>query len=166
VAEPTTKSELLNKLREKRAEWDAAVAQVASDRMTQAGAQGEWAAKDIVMHLAYYERWMADRMHEQLRGENYIPTELDMMHFDARNEIVFQRNRGRALEDVMAESRRAFQDILSAVEAHTEAFLFQPHQFEGAPGPVIIADMLRSEVYDHYAQHIPYLNAWAAAPQK
>jgi hypothetical protein len=163
MTEPTTKAQLLDKLREKRAQWDVAVAQVPTDRMTQPGAQGEWAAKDIVMHMAYYERWMADRMGEQLRGESYTPTELDLMHFDERNEIVFQRTRNRSLDDVMAESRAAFQAIINAVEAHSEAFLFQPHTFEGAPGPVIIAQMLRSEVYDHYAQHIPYLNEWAAS---
>ncbi|HEX5692552.1 MAG TPA: maleylpyruvate isomerase N-terminal domain-containing protein, partial [Roseiflexaceae bacterium] len=74
MEESMTKAKLLETLRRERAEWDALVAQVPRDRMTIPGVAGHWSVKDVIAHLTYYERWLADRLHEQLRGESYMPT--------------------------------------------------------------------------------------------
>jgi len=75
---PMTKTTLLETLRSKQAEWQALLAEVPADHMTEPGVAGEWSVKDIIAHLTYYERWIADRLHEQLRGEAYVPTEIAM----------------------------------------------------------------------------------------
>lgn len=160
--EPMTKARLLDLLHTRRAEWDALLAQIPEGWMTEPGAAGHWSVKDVIAHLSYYERWYADRLHEQLRGENYAPQPIDLMHFDERNAIVYEQNRARPLEDVRRESREVFQRLIEGVEAHTEAFLTEPHEFKGAPGPVLIWQMLRGDVYDHYPQHMPSIREWLA----
>ena len=70
-----TKIRLLETLRSKRAEWDAVLAEIPATQMDEPGVAGKWSVKDIVAHLAYHERWFADRLHESLRGEIYVPTE-------------------------------------------------------------------------------------------
>lgn len=160
-----TKAKLLETLRAKRAEWDAAVAEVPADKMTEPGVAGHWSVKNIVSHLTYYERWMADRIHEQLRGENFVPTEIDMIgSIDARNDAIYQRAKDLPVETVMADSQQTFQRLIEGVEAHNEAFLIEPQQFEGAPEPIIVWKMLRSEVYNHYGLHIPSIKAWLGLP--
>jgi len=156
-----TKARLLETLRSKRAAWDALLATVPAHRMTEPGVAEEWSMKDIIAHLTHYERWIADRLHEQLRGEQYTPTELDMIG-DARNDILFERTRDRPLAEVLAESRQAFQLLLEGVEGHTEAFLIEPQRFEGAPQPIVVWQLLRGDVYDHYAQHEPSVRRWLA----
>jgi ketosteroid isomerase-like protein len=163
--EQMTKASLLETLQAKRAEWDALLAEVPEARMTEPGVAGEWSVKDIIAHLTRYERWMGDRMHENLRGETYVPTETDAMHFDERNNVFFQQDRNRTLPDVQAESRVAFQQLVEAVQAHTEAFLIEPQQFEGAPQPIVVWQMVRSEVYDHYGEHVPSVKRWLASRQ-
>jgi hypothetical protein len=158
-----TKPLLLETLRSKRAEWDALLAEVPESRMTEPGVSGEWSVKDMIAHLTFHERWFADRMQEQLCGQSYTPTELDFMDFDRRNDLIFQQQRDRPLPDVLAESREAFRLLIEGIQAHTEAFLTEPQQFEGAPEPVIIWQMLRGDVYDHYGQHAPSLRAWLAS---
>jgi len=135
-----TKSKLLETLRSKRAEWDALLAEVPVERMAESGVAGEWSVKDIIVHLTYHERWIADRLHEGLRGESYAPNEIDAIPFDERNEIVFQRNRNRPLSDVLEESRQAFR--------------------QGAPGPITIWKFLRGDVYEHYGLHTPAIRSW------
>jgi hypothetical protein len=157
------KAKLLDTLREKRAQWDAALAQVPEARMTEPGVAGEWSVKDIVAHLTFFERWYADRLHEALRGEVYTPTEFDWMPFDERNDLVFRQNRERPLADVLAESRQAFADLLEGAQAQSEAFLIEPQQFPGAPEPLTVWKMLCGDVYDHYGQHIPSIESWLAA---
>ena len=154
------KPALISVLRARRAEFDAALAAVPESTMTQPGAAGHWSVKDVVAHLMYYERWMAERMHERLRGEEYTPNELDMMHWEPRNQLIYEKVKDLPLEQVLAESRQAFERLIEAVEAHSEQFLTEPQQFKGAPQPIVVADMLRSEIYDHYLQHVPSLKEW------
>ena len=160
-----TKTELLDTLRARRAEWDAVLAEVLRERMTEPGVAGEWSAKDVVAHLTSYMGWYADRLHENLRGEVYLPTEEDMMHWDERNARFYQRNRDRPLDEVLAESAAVFDRLLAGVEAQSEAFLIEPQQFEGAPGPVRIWQMLRGDVYDHYREHATAIRTWLQAPR-
>lgn len=161
MAAPTTKTELLDLLKSRRNEFDAAVDAIPRSSMLEPGAAGHWSVKDIIAHLAHYEGWMADRLQEQLEGKSYTPTQLDMMHWEPRNTIIYEQNKSRTLDDVLKSSKDTFGRLVAAVEAHDEAFLFEPKTFEGAPGPVIPAEMIRSEVYDHYPQHIPSLTEWA-----
>jgi uncharacterized damage-inducible protein DinB len=157
-----TKSKLLELLRSRRGEWDALIAQIPESQMAEPGVAGEWSIKDIMAHLAYHERWYADRLHEQLRGEQYVPNEIDAMSFEQRNPVLFQRFREKPLPEVLTESRRAFEDLLDGVQAHTEAFLVVAQQFDGMPEPMAIWMMLRGDVYDHYPQHIPSVKDWMA----
>lgn len=161
-----TKTKLLETLRSKRAEWDALLAEIPVAEMAEPGVAGEWAVKDIIAHLSYHERWYADRLHEQLRGEVYTPTETDRMHFDQRNDLVFQQNRDRSAADVLAESRQAFERLVEGVQANSEEFLIEPQHFEGAPGPVAVWQMVRGDVYEHYGLHIPSIKSWLAARQR
>jgi hypothetical protein len=112
-----TKAKLLETLRSKRAEWDAVLADVPPTRMDEPGAAGERSVKDHVAHLTYHERWFADRLHEILRGEMYVPTAMDSMDFDEGNHRIFQQNRKRSAGDVLAESRRVFQRLLEGAQA-------------------------------------------------
>ena len=118
-----TKAKLLETLRAKRAEWDAVLAEVPPAWLAEPGVAGEWAVKDVVAHLTYHERWFADRLHEILRGETYVPKVMDSMDFDERNEQIFHQNRNRPAGDVLAESRQVFQRLSKGVQAHDEALL-------------------------------------------
>jgi uncharacterized protein (TIGR03083 family) len=158
--EQMTKARLLETLRARRAEWNTLLAEVPPERMTEPGVAGEWSVKDIVAHLLFYERWLADRLHERLRGEAYAGSETDYMPFDEVNERVYQQNRHRSAEDVLAESRDVFQRLVAGLEAQPEEFLIQPQHFEGAPQPVVIWQLLRANVYDHYGQHAPSIRNW------
>lgn len=160
-----TKAELLETLRTKRAEWDALLAQVPEDQMAEPGVAGEWAVKDIVVHLTHHERWLADRLHEHLRGEPYVPTAADRMDFDEANAQVFQQNRHRSTANVLADSHQVYQQLITGLEAHPEAFLIEPQHFEGVPQPVTIWKILRGNVYDHYGLHAPSIHDWLARRQ-
>jgi hypothetical protein len=164
--EAMTKPRLLETLLARRAAWDATLARVPPERMTEPGVAGPWSVKDIITHLTYYERWIADRLHEALRGEVYRPGELDRLPFDERNDRIYQQRRAQPLAEALTESHAAFERLVAGVEAHTEAYLVEPQQFEGAPAPVIIWQFLRSEVYDHYGRHAPAIVAWLAAPDR
>ncbi len=160
MAEHITKAQLLENLQSKRAEWDAALASVPESRMNEPNVAGYWSVKDLIAHLTYFEKWLANRLHEHLHGQNYVMQPIDTMPDDERNEIIYQANRNRPLADILAESRLSYQRLLEGLRAHSEAFLIEPQQFEGIPFPVVIWHQLRGNIYDHYGQHIPSIKTW------
>lgn len=160
--ETMTKTKLIETLRAKHAEWDAAIAKVRVNRMTQPQVDGYWSVKDLVAHLGSYERWYADRLQEQLNGIVYMPQNVDMMGHDDRNNVYYQRHKDQSAAEVREYEQQAFEDLMRGVEANSEAFLTEPQIFQGAPGPMIVWQMLRGDVYGHYDLHIPQIEAWAA----
>jgi hypothetical protein len=163
MSDEMTKAKLLETVAARRAEWDAALAEVPQALMTEPGVAGHWSVKDIVAHINYFERWIADRMHEVLRGQSYTPTEMDWMDFEQQNRIIYEQNRDRPLDDILTESRTNFRRLIEGVEAHSEAFLIEPQQFEGSPRPIVVWQILQGDVYDHYAEHIASIQDWLAS---
>lgn len=159
MEERMTKAELIGLLEERRAAWDALVARIPAERMVEPGVAGHWSVKDIIAHLTNYERWFADRLAERLRGETYTPTEEDTMG-EARNDLLYERDKDLPLADVLEQSRRAFTDLIAGVRANDEAFLIEPQLMPGIPVPLTVWKMLRGDVYDHYPEHIPSVTAW------
>ena len=63
---------------------------------------------------------------------------------------------------MLAESEHVFGRLLEVVEAHTEEFLTQPQHFEGAPGPLLVSNMLDGDGYGHYRDHMQSIRDWLA----
>src|SRR5215212_7647571 len=135
---PITKASLLYELRSARADWDALIAEVGAARMTEPGAAGDWSVKDVMAHLTSYSRWFVHASEAHFRGEMPPLDGTEGMDFEQRNLFWHQQDRERALADVQAESQQVFGRLLEMVEAHSEEFLTQPQQFEGAPGPLLV----------------------------
>lgn len=103
-------------------------------RMTLKGVAGKWSIKDILAHILAYEQFLADRMHEILHDQAYIPcktqTALDaffdefgypdfgspLLDDDAPNEWVIEKYKNVSLDDVVSQEIQAFSAIISALE--------------------------------------------------
>ena len=164
--EPITKAGLLHELRAARAEWDALMAEVGAARMTEPGAAGDWSVKDVMAHLSSYDRWFVQASEAHFRGEMPPLDGTESMDFEQRNLFRHQQTRDHSLADVQAESQRVFDRLLEVVEAHSEEFLTQPQQFEGAPGPLLVWKMIEGDGYEHYRDHMRSIRAWLAQSAK
>ena len=160
MTEEMTKARLLDLLRAARAEWDALLAQIPPDKMTQPGVGGHWSVKDNIAHMTHFERWHADRIDEALHGVRYTPAPFDRMSVEEQNAVIYDQHRDQPLAEVLAESRAAYEKLLQGVAAQTEAFLTQPQTIEGASGPSPVWQMLESDVYGHYPDHIGSVKQW------
>lgn len=162
MTEEMTKAKLLDLLRIARAEWDTFLAQIPLGRMTEPGVGGPWSVKDNIAHMTHFERWYADRIDEALHGIRYTFTPFDRMSVEEQNAVIYDQHRDQPLAEVLAESRAAYEELVQAVAAQSEAFLTQPQTFEGAPGPSLIWQLLESDVYGHYPDHIGPIKQWWA----
>ena len=154
------KSDLLDEIRSARAEWEALLTQVDKDRLTQPGVEGDWSVRDIIAHVAAYEKWTA----EQIAGA-HLPdaAELEQMgqegwnDLDRRNTMMHEQTRDLPLEEVLAQSEQAYLQLLSAVESLPEESLGQSQWWTG-DDPLWKA--IPAQCSEHYQQHAPSVLAW------
>lgn len=149
------KTQLLDLIQTARADFEALLAGIPEAWMTEPGVEGQWSIKDLIAHIAWGER-------ESLgvaQAHALVGSELWRLPEDARNAAVFEQNRSRELREVLADSRRVFQQYLEAIAALSEEDLNDPSRFDAMPDDWRPWRIL----YDprHYQGHAASIRVWA-----
>jgi hypothetical protein len=161
MVEPSTKPELLQAMQAARARFDALLERIPRSKMHLPPSPGEWSIKDVVAHINSYDRWLALGL--ALRLEKPPDLWIEDLPLDEFNRRLFEQNRNLPLEDVLHDSRELWASILAETEANLEEYLFSEHSVPGVPYLVRPCEMLKSESYGHYLDHVPALES-AAEP--
>lgn len=151
-----TKDRFLRLLLDERARWDELLSQVDEAHMTTPGVEGEWSLKDIIAHVAWYEGQMVG----VLRQRSLVGSDLWELPTDERNAAIHEQNRHRALADVLAEARQVYAEFVDGVRALTTEDLHDPGRFAGMPADWIPWQVIASNSFEHYPQHIPAIRDW------
>jgi Protein of unknown function (DUF1706) len=170
MSEYTVKEAFLATLTRSRAEWESLLARVPIDSTELPGAAGAWSVKDIVAHIAAYERWTAIQIEAMLRGvttvtpDPSIPPEADAMTTDERNELLYQLLRDLPLEDVLIEERATYRRILADLQALSEeAYARVDCEWtDGNP----LGESIVGNTFGHYQDHIPGIEAFILGQQQ
>lgn len=125
--------------------------------------EGHRSLKDILAHIAAWERLCADSIAELVQGElPSLPEEDD----DTRNEQIFLANRDRSLQEVQGDFRDAHQHLLRQAEVLFQTLpeedLNEPRRFPWLEGHSLLA-FIAGHSYDHYAEHAEQIRAWLHA---
>jgi hypothetical protein len=155
-----TKPELLDVMRAERAKWVALLAEIGEARLTEPGAAGDWNLKDVIAHLTYYEDAISSWLDHARRGEPQPRSEFASLSMDERNAAIYERNKDRAIEDVLRDSERAFNRSLDAVQGLRDEDLHD-HEFTRRYDSEYSAhDLIEGDTYGHYQEHIAMVQAW------
>ncbi len=156
------KSELLTWLQEEYQQWEAFLEQIDPARMDQPGVTGEWSIKDIVAHLAGWQRRNGARLQAAQRGEPE-PSPHWPAHFQTDDEIngwIYETNRTRSVRSVLDESHEIFQQFLAVIKGLPDDVEIDPaYRVVELNGQRFSA----SEFFDHFhVDHEPDMRAWLA----
>lgn len=154
----TGKRQFLDALIGERAWWEDLLAQVGEERMERGGVTGEWAVKDIIAHLSAWEgrpvAWL-NALHAQTTPLPPLwpadQTEEEI------NAWIFNANRHRPLEEVLAESRRSFAQVLEGVESAPDEALSKRYAWLNRR---TMLDALPGNTYEHYHEHGELIRSW------
>jgi hypothetical protein len=149
------KTELLAKVTQSRAEFDALMAQFSNEQMLQPVLPGGWTAKDALAHIAWWAR----------RG--YIVTNaviaglepeysLDESDVDNVNRNTYETNRLRPLADLRREEADAYKVLLALVESLPDDDLSDPTKFSWTKGKPLSV-VVEWNTFAHYEEHMPDL---------
>jgi ubiquinone/menaquinone biosynthesis C-methylase UbiE len=147
---------LVDTLRSERYEWNKLINAVGEARMQLPGVVGGRSVKDLIAHITWAER-------ETLLILNNRMSEGSALWYvdqEQRNEIIYQQNRERSLEDVLAESHDVFEELITGIEGLREEAIHEPSYFKDMPAEWVPWQVIAANTYFHYRAHAPELRVW------
>ena len=151
-----TKDELLLALQVGHLVLDGTLAQAGEERMTVPGAQGDWTIKDIMAHILWYEREMA----HLLQTRALAGSDLWNLPLDERNALIFTQNHARPLQEVMAEARQVYAQLLEQAQTLSDDELNDPRRFQAMPDDWVPWQILADNTWAHEREHAASIRAW------
>jgi hypothetical protein len=159
MSETLGKDALLQRTREERAALDDVYAKLTEDELCAPVLDGGWTMKDVLAHVATWERRILDGFEAARRGEPPEPGPQTQADTDRFNEVTFLENRERTLVDVLAEAGATHGEYIALIESLSERALVR--EVPGAPG-LTIEKLLRGNGDEHYREHLDAIEAWWA----
>jgi hypothetical protein len=160
--QPGSKTELLERMRAGREEWDALIAQIPDSARTESVLAGGWSVKDLIAHVAAYENWTAAQIraanegraptNRELYGVEEMPDDPEGWDLDRQNAAIYARYKETPLAEVMTFSKQAFADLIVAVEGISEKDITRTGAQSWA-GDRTLLEIVPEQCYGHYAQH-------------
>jgi ubiquinone/menaquinone biosynthesis C-methylase UbiE len=150
---------LVDTLRSERYEWNKLIDAVGEARMQLPGVVGGWSVKDMIAHISWAEREtlfiLSNRMSDG--------SALWYVSQDERNEIVYQQNRERPLEEVLTEANDVFEELITIIEGLKEEAIHDASYFQDMPAEWVPWQVIAANTYFHYRAHAPELRVWLDA---
>jgi hypothetical protein len=151
---PDQKEKILSMIRQEHLAFEQTLALFEPSQMVGLKVEGEWTIKDMLVHITVWEKRMVMWLDQAEHGMTpAMPAPgVSWEELDHLNDLTYQANRDRPLEDVLADFHQSYQDVLLAVQAMPELDLFYPDRFawrEGKPLWKIVA----ANTWWHYRDH-------------
>jgi hypothetical protein len=137
------------------------LALIPADKMLEPDVQGSWSVKDTLAHLSAWHKRGLDWLATARRG---VQPELPEPGYtweqiDAINDRTYREDKERALDDVLEEFRRTYQQFYAAAEQLSEDELF---------GRAGLSLMFRDPLFGyiahnsffHYREHFEPVRKW------
>ena len=142
---------LLEAIDEGRDRLDAALAMLPDETMADR-IDDVWTRKDVVAHLAAWERRVVDLL-DGLRAGRAPDDHVETDELNARFHL---ESRDRPLDEVRSGERSAYLEVRAAIERASDEELFDGGHFAWTEGDPL-ADWFRGNTDEHYGEHLEQL---------
>jgi len=159
MSTPTTIAELLDWVATAHQRFLQAVARLSDDQLPDPRLPGGWSVKDVLAHLAWWDRWLVYTLQADGAG---APPLIDQIPpgdswADQINALVYALNRDRGLVEIQAEFESARKRVVQAVHELSPQDVFGAggrSAIIGRPvGPLVFG------IYEHYDEHAHEIEA-------
>jgi uncharacterized protein (TIGR03083 family) len=150
-------AQLIAEIRANSTHLDLLLAQLSVEQMNRPGAVGMWSVKDVLAHLAYWQRYAAAMLVAAAHGETPDLTGDDMT--ERNNASVVAQYYQRPLSAVIADWQAAREELLDQIEQLSDDDLNDPDRFPWSNGRTLL-DRIADNSYDHEQEHIAHIRDW------
>lgn len=168
MTDPTTKAELVRYMEEGWQTFHNFVTGLTLTQLVKPRDAAGWNVKDHLIHLAIWQDGVSallEQNGETRWGAMGLTAEQWTLDFDQRNTIIQEQNRDLPPEIVLTRLQAAHHRMMKCVQQLPEAALFYPYQHydptttQSTP----IISWIVADSYEHYAEHIPWIEIIIAA---
>ncbi|MCJ7700976.1 MAG: ClbS/DfsB family four-helix bundle protein [Anaerolineales bacterium] len=156
----TEKTALLDVIRRERKNLESLLSGLLDSQMVEPGVEGQWSIKDVMSHIAAWERLAQDRI---LAALTNTPLKYPVIHgdefVDKFNAQVFSSNKETPLDDIICEFRAAHTDFLAQIEQLDKDVILQKLPFEWA-GKMTFQVLISANTHWHYIEHAESIEKW------
>jgi hypothetical protein len=156
------RDELIERVAGARAAWEALLDTETDARFAEPGVAGEWSLKDVVAHIAWFEREMIG----VIRAKALVGSDLWQLPPHERNDAIFRENRDRRLSEVRAEADRTYAELVEVLPTLSDEDLANAASFPGMPPDWVPFEIIAQNTYEHYEAHAEGLRRWRAAKRQ
>ena len=157
---PPTKSDLLDVIDAERTRLESLLEGLTDAQITEPGVEAFWSIKDVLAHIAAWERLAFDRISAALSGEALkFPIIKGDADVDRYNAEIYEQNKAQSLTDVITEFHTSHRDFRSQIETLEDDFLTRPLPFDWA-GKLTAQVMISANTHWHYIEHAASITKW------
>ena len=152
------KATFLQQLDTDRSEWDSLLRQVAPESANEPGFEGAWSLCDVLAHIAWYEREIVPVVRDHVVAGSplwYVPV-------DERNAAIDQLSRPETFAGVLSDEQAVYAELLGALQTLDDPDFADASRYRDMPAEWKPWEMLASNTFEHYQQHLPALQHWVA----
>lgn len=143
------KRALLDLIEQARAEQQAWIDELTDAERAARGTAEQWAPKDEIAHVTFWQQRTAARLAAARRGEDLASSD----DWRRVNEETFEERRGLTWEQVRADAERAYAALADEVRATDEALLSDPHRFASTNGQPLSGNVVGNGFW-HPLEHV------------
>jgi hypothetical protein len=134
-----SKTELLEEWRQERARWEALLAELGPQRAVEPTLPGNWSLKDVIAHLTAWQERSVTRLDAARRGvEPQLEDWDDESILGQVNAQIYEQNRDRSLDAVLAQWRRVLGQLIELLEVLPDDVLNDQGRFAWLGGEPLI----------------------------
>lgn len=159
------KNELLTEAKAAHARMEKLLARLSPAELSAPVLDEGWSIQDSLAHLVAWEKMMMGWIGSVQRGEPVVrfapgfietPASGDALMLKL-NEKLYQEDRGRSLDDVLADFRRTHEQVLSTLSGMSEADIFEPRDFASRKHVRLLDGVIDGNTYEHYDEHYGWI---------
>jgi hypothetical protein len=159
---PRNLSDLLRVIKSERKNLEYLISQLSDSQKVQPGVVGNWSIKDVMAHIAAWEKLAHDRINAALTGESLKYPVIEGDDFvDNFNHQVYEKNKDLSLEVVQDDFDRSYKEFLHQIQSLDDGTLTRKLPFDWA-GNRTVQILISANTHWHYVEHAESITNWIA----
>jgi len=156
-----SKDQLLKDIYTERRRLEKTINTLSSEEMLITEVSGNWSVKDILAHLAAWEKLLLDWYMAGKQGAVPLvyPVGMSKKAIDALNLQIYETNKDNALDEVATTFHSSFARLMKLIESMSDDEIFSYHHFPWT-GELLLADYIAGNTSNHYAWAKNQIKQW------
>ncbi len=166
IGRPLGKSELLERIQTEHEKLSETLQGLSEPDMLQLGVTEEWSVKDVLAHLTDWEQRLLNWYQAGLRGQvPPLPAPgMTWAELPALNAQIVERHRRTALNRIMADYSRSYQQVLKTLQAIPDSYLVGG--YFAWTGKKTLADYVAAYTCEHYRWANNLIRKWTRTRER